>query len=326
MCERLFIGIDGGGTRSRAVAMNESGEIRAEAAGGGMNFYASSMSSARAVLASLLEQLSQELKEPFHSLHIASAALDDRADAKLTRELTCGLAGNLKVVLVSDILAALYGLTLGDPGVMIVSGTGMMGAATTGSPELILRGGWGFALGDEGSCFAIGRDGIMAAVRADDRQGPPTELGQRVLDFFKVRRLRDIIPVIYDQGNSQQIIASFASEVISSARGGDAAAAAIVSSAVDALLAACCSLLESVSEDGRAVRVGVYGGFFHNPDLRECFRERLSAKHPAARVVDPKIPPEAGAILFGLRELNVEGWPAITACFRQRFSQGDDLL
>jgi glucosamine kinase len=77
-------------------------------------------------------------------------------------------------------------------GVLIVAGTGSNAVARTSTGERVNVGGWGPALGDEGSAFWIGQQALRAAFHAWDR-GQPALFLQRVTEHWQVTEIWQIV-------------------------------------------------------------------------------------------------------------------------------------
>lgn len=66
-------------------------------------------------------------------------------------------------MVVDDVYMALYGLTKGEEGILLISGTGSMGVAIDKDTNLHTVGGWGRPTNDNGSGYYIAVEGIKAA-------------------------------------------------------------------------------------------------------------------------------------------------------------------
>jgi N-acetylmuramic acid 6-phosphate etherase len=174
----------------------------------------------------------------------AARALGDALLASLRAE---------RVAVTSDAVIAHAGALDGEPGVVLIAGTGVVALAIGADGALRTADGWGPWLGDEGGGAWIGAAGLRAALRAHDGRGPSTTL-------LEAARARFGAPETWPaQLTGAASLASFAPDVL--AAGGDAVARAIVSAAAQALAAT-----------ARAVGVGpvaMVGGLAGIETLRE---------------------------------------------------------
>ena len=150
----------------------------------------------------------------------AARALGDALLASLRAE---------RVAVTSDAVIAHAGALNGEPGVVLIAGTGVVALAIGADGALRTADGWGPWLGDEGGGAWIGAAGLRAALRAHDGRGPSTTL-------LDAARARFGAPETWPaQLTDAAALASFAPDVL--AAEGDAAALAIVSAAAEALAA-----------------------------------------------------------------------------------------
>ena len=134
-----------------------------------------------------------------------------------------------RVAVTSDAVIAHAGALDGEPGVVLIVGTGVVALAIGADGALRTADGWGPWLGDEGGGAWIGAAGLRAALRAHDGRGPSTTL-------LDAARARFGAPQTWPaQLTGAAAFASFAPDVL--AAEGDAAALAIVSAAAEALAA-----------------------------------------------------------------------------------------
>lgn len=148
----------------------------------------------------------------------------------------------------SDAVIAHAGALGGEPGVVLIAGTGVVALAIDANGALRTADGWGPWLGDEGGGAWIGAAGLRAALRAHDGRGPSTTL-------LDAARARFGAPRTWPARlTGAAALASFAPDVL--AARGDAAALAIVGAAAEALAATA-----RAAGDGPVAMVGGLAGF-----------------------------------------------------------------
>ena len=110
--------------------------------------------------------------------------------AQICSDLRRALAATgITAVVVNDgaLLVPAAGL---DAGIGIVAGTGSIAVGTSSSGEILLAGGWGWVLGDEGGAAAIVREATRAALTAHDEGLADDGLLAALLEAFGVGALR----------------------------------------------------------------------------------------------------------------------------------------
>ncbi len=301
----LYIGIDGGGTHSTAVAVRMDGTVAALAYGDGLNFHNSGMETVRQRTEQMVCELCQKAGVPVEEamVCVGSSALDLPADESITRQFAQGCLSFEQLDLQSDAYAALMGCTLGEPGVIVICGTGSMLVLVDSAGRQIPGGGWGYLLGDAGSSYTLAREGLIAVIDDIDGIGTSTPLTQDALAFFHAQdNPRAIIDHVYAPDFGPEKLAAFARFVLTRAGEGDPVAYGIVERNMTRLgnLAA-----QMLLRDERAQRIGLYGGVFgHNPFARELFRQTVLARVPHAQFCPVVFPPELGAVIHLLRKEN----------------------
>jgi N-acetylglucosamine kinase-like BadF-type ATPase len=106
--------------------------------------------------------------------------------ARIGEDLRLALAATgIAATVVNDgaLLVPAAGL---DAGIGIVAGTGSIAVGTGASGEVLLAGGWGWVLGDEGGAAAVVREATRVALRAHDEGQPDDGLLGALLDAFGV--------------------------------------------------------------------------------------------------------------------------------------------
>lgn len=152
-----------------------------------------------------------------------------------------------RISVTSDAVIAHAGALNGEPGVVLIVGTGVVALAIDVNGALRTSDGWGPWLGDEGGGAWIGAAGLRAALRAQDGRGPATTL-------LDAARARFGAPQSWPtQLTDAAALASFAPDVLAAQH--DAAALAIISTAAEALAATA-----RAAGDGPVAMVGGLAG------------------------------------------------------------------
>lgn len=305
------MGIDGGGTRSTAVAVDTEGNVIAKVVGGSINYYSNGMQLARHHLKVMLDKLADTHGiDQYESVFIGNSALNMRASDELIETFTGGLVNSKSVYMHSDSYIALMSLTVEKPGVLIISGTGSMGMAKGNNDHIVTNGGWGYLLGDEGSAYYIALQGIKSAIKAHDNRGETTLLQQSLHTFFGTESLDDLVEKCYNPPMERHVIAGFASEVARCAEQGDNAAQGIIDQAIEDLVKHAIALVQRI--EIFEITIGASGGVFtNNPYIFNEFKQRLEQKYPLSFVTLLEFQPELGAIFACFQHNGMQMDPSI---------------
>lgn len=178
---RFLVGVDGGGTGTRARVRQRGGETLGEGTAGPSG-------------------LSQGIEQAWRHIGLAVAAAFASAGLPPPDPADCALAlalagaerssnreaflaadpGYALCLLENDALGALRGAFSGRPGRVVAAGTGSVGAARWPDGSVRLLGGWGFPIGDEGSGAWLGVRAVQHAQAAMDGRVPTGALARAV--------------------------------------------------------------------------------------------------------------------------------------------------
>lgn len=288
-----YIGVDGGGTKTTAAVADDNG-LLFKKEGKSINFYSVGMDSARKNLRAVVSEIEAELKtDSFDAVVIGCSALDGEADGELINELCGGVINAKKIKITSDVHIALESMGESVCPCVAVCGTGSMAVGKNDAGEVLVSGGWGHIVGDEGSAYAIAIDGLRLCCEQSDK-GENTALLASALEFFNVADFRDAIDVIYSPETTKDILASFASCIGRLSQQGNKTASAIITRQAERFAQTVIILLEKIKA---CDSLGLYGGVLRNNSaFAEAFCKKIKEKHPDLKLVSLDTPPEESAI------------------------------
>lgn len=296
---RVFVGIDGGATKTRAVVISEGGailgrsEVRSSSA-----YHREAEEAAGIVVSAAREALGHAgVAGPITALGAGLAGADDpTVHQRLTRALEdAGLAHT--VVVDHDAAAALAGGTALQPGVVIIAGTGSIAFGIDGAGRRTRAGGWGPLLDDEGSGYAIGRAALRSAMRAYDGRGDETVLSGMLAERFALGTLASLKMTVKTLTIDE--IASLAPLVVGAARDRDVVARAILARAAEGLAAMIASVARTLGWERDGFPLVTAGGMFEAGNaIREPMFRALRARGSTAQSVEARFPPDVGAALL----------------------------
>ncbi|NJP38550.1 N-acetylglucosamine kinase [Alkalicoccus luteus] len=283
------IGIDGGGTNTRAAAafLTESGlDRKAEPIKGtGSNPRTIGFRQMGEEIVYLISSLLKAHSIPVSDIGgiccgLAGAGrLDDqqRAQAELRKKLVeFGLREDVHIDVYSDAVTALEGALPGDgEGILLIAGTGSNAVGRTDTGEWFHCGGWGHLLGDEGGGYRIGLEALQAVVRAADGRASPTMLTSSLLAFYELKKPADLVSFVHEHAGKKEIAAA-APLVLEAAAKGDRAASSITDRAADELILHVQSLHHQAGIFSPQVPVTAEGALIKQaPGLKEKIKDRL---------------------------------------------------
>src|SRR5438094_6133509 len=213
---QLVVGVDGGGTRTRAAVLN-NGRVLGEGSAGPSNPLRVGIANGATAIREAVDKACAAALIHRDDLVAAGVGLAGvrRKDIRTRmRDVLIETLGIKNIELVSDGDIALYGATDGQPGVVVISGTGSIAVGINRQGKRVYAGGWGPVAGDEGSGSWIARRALQAVARATDGRGPATSLTEPACEFFQVATPDDLATAIYAPTITNDRIAGFSTLVI----------------------------------------------------------------------------------------------------------------
>ncbi|HXC07409.1 MAG TPA: BadF/BadG/BcrA/BcrD ATPase family protein [Steroidobacteraceae bacterium] len=305
---RLYLGVDGGGTKTALVLIDSEGSIRATHLAPGSYYLTIGLDALGRLLVDGVNAVAAKAAVRIEELDFAFFGIPAYGeDTVLTgplselprRALPAGqyLCGN-------DMICGWAGSLLCRDGISIVAGTGSICYGERNG-SIARCGGWGELFSDEGSAYWIACRGLNLFSRMSDGREPKGPLYEIVRERLKITADLDLCAHVFSQleGDRAQI-AQLSKWVTQAATAGDPAATAIIREAA-LELALMVDATRRQLEFGIAepVPVSYSGGVFDNvgPLLLEHFTVALQAFRPGYRVSEPVLPPGIGAALYAAK-------------------------
>jgi N-acetylglucosamine kinase-like BadF-type ATPase len=182
----------------------------------------------------------------------------------------------------------------GEPGVVVIAGTGSVvyGCDERGGAQTL--GGWGFLFGDEGSAFRIAAGALALMMRAEDDGDPALwEAARAAGEFFEAGSLRQIARAFYAGTIARERLAAFAPAAMRFEP-----FRALAYCGADRLAA----LARRALAPMRSKNVALSGGLFADAGFYERVSGAILTAVPGAQIRRAKYDPAAGALLLAYRE------------------------
>jgi glucosamine kinase len=197
---RMVLGLDGGGTKTECVLMDESRAVRARGRSGASN-------PTRVGFDGALVAVSEAARLTIQNAGIGMAqisgicaglagAAQTEAKLKLKKLFEKEFPG--KFVHVCADLDLTLEATGSGPAIVLIAGTGSVAVGRGCDGQTARVGGHGYLLDDEGSAYDIGRRAVRAALRAEDRGEKDSALVKRILDELGASGLAELQLRVYE--------------------------------------------------------------------------------------------------------------------------------
>ncbi|GAB1442755.1 BadF/BadG/BcrA/BcrD ATPase family protein [Ignavibacteriales bacterium] len=299
-----YIGIDGGGTKTHLVCLDEKKNNLGESFGGNSNFLLNGLETVTETLFNLINDFISSKNLNYGDLAavvLGTTGAGRVADAQRLEHFVLQKFSSHNIQLprftvVSDARIALETAFPGVSGAIMIAGTGsiMFGKNILG--EILRVGGFGRFLGDEGSGYKLGQRGLTAVARAMDGRGDYTILKDIVAQKFGFNEPNDMISAVYSNGFD---IASVAPLVIEAAGEGDEIAIKILDEESDGLIDHIKAMKSKFENE--ILKVSFVGSVLTKENIfSQLFKKKLSERHPDVVIQQTLEPPVMGAVYLGM--------------------------
>jgi len=334
MTEKLIVSIDGGGTKTVAVAVTTDGRVVGRGESGPGNHILAPIEvvkeSLRSAVALAVSDAGAVMDDVFIIAGDTAGIGHNREGAQYVEGLIGEYYPKTPIHITGDMVAGFLG-ALPDAeetgGVVATAGTGSSIYGRNPKGEGLQVGGWGHIMGDEGSGYDIAVMGLRAAAKAFDGRGEPTSLTEAfpphfgVGDMFLVQvpiYIGEIMTheqieegtsddVSYGSGLSRERIAEAATIVAQEAGKGDAVARNVMAAAAEELALAVVTVARRLDMTGPDLMVSYTGSVFKAGDvILEPFTAYITREYPDARIVPPRLPTVGGGVRVACDELSLD--------------------
>lgn len=305
MNERVYLGIDGGGTKTAAVLLDSDGGEVARGASGPSNLHSVGQPAAESALRDAIYQaLGLAALAPSDvtatGLGMAGAARPD--DVLQIREMVLRIAPFEKLIITHDAEAALVGGVGRRYGAVLIAGTGAIAYGVNARGETARADGWGYLMGDEGSALWMGLEGLRAIARAHDDRGPTTALTASILDHLRLTDLNLLVNSVYAEDFGVPHLAALAPLVRHAAEHGDSVARDILRDAGQRLSGTLSAVIRRLNMPDEPFDVLLLGGVLRVRDLVwEAVATELAQIAPRATIIEPRHDAAVGAALLAMQ-------------------------
>ena len=283
----VFLGLEGGGTRTSALWTDAHGVVLRQASAGPANLRLCS----DAQLIRHFRGLAGAGPHPSAlgiGLAGARTAADGsrilRAAARVWPGVPCHATNDLETALLAADFKESAGRRLVEAArVLVLSGTGSccFGRAVDGATVKV--GGWGHLLGDKGSGYEIGLRALKATLFRYDRDGVWPGLGRRILRAVQLNEPNDLIGWAQNAGKAD--IAALAIEVFAAWSAKDKIAADILAGASASLARDAAACARRLVKAGTPVRFVLAGSvLLKQPRFARQVARQLRELWPIARI------------------------------------------
>lgn len=305
---KYYCGIDGGGTKTAFLLIDECGAVHAALETAGSSYRTIGEKGVADLYEKAVETCLRMAGADRTSLAGIAAGVpcygeDRRADETL-KEYMAWRFREIPLYLCNDAEVGWAGSLGLRPGINIVAGTGSIAFGRNSRGETARCGGWSTFFGDEGSCFWLGRKTAELFLKQMDGRAGQGRLYEIIMDRFGLKCPEEFIALLEeDYVMDRRKVAELQKYLLLAAQEGDCLAAALYLAAADELgmmLAAAAKRLRIREE---TLYVSLSGGLLH---AARFFMDRFLewVAKAGGEFVSPEMTPVQGAALLAARKFS----------------------
>jgi len=317
-----LLAFDGGGTKSLVVLTDRVGNRLGEGRAGPCNYQGVGKERAKQELIQGIRKAILNMKRAGYSKSssadtpividcavFAIAGLDTEHDRNIIMEMVGETLQLLSLqvqhlVVQNDGLAVLLGATAGDPGVLVIAGTGSIIFGINEFGQTGRTGGWGHRVGDEGSGYWIGKQAVTAILRNKDGRGGVTKLQEWVLPQMGFNDEEELFNWVYSSEYSVDKLGDISQLVSLAAIAGDHVANRILSSASDELFDGVRAIIQQLKLNDKPFKIILQGGVLQNISLvRKQLITKIEEYTSFAQIIEAQELPINNVISVGMAYL-----------------------
>ncbi|WP_125153487.1 N-acetylglucosamine kinase [Clostridium rectalis] len=291
------IGVDGGGTKTEAVAYDLEGEMIMSSLRGFGNLLNGKDEALKNIIDSIEEIVNNLGKENLKALYLGVAGSEVGDNSRIIeKEIKDKLA--LDSVVMNDGELALRAILKGEDGILTIAGTGSI-AFGINKDKSCKCGGWGHLLGDEGSGYKIAIEAIKNMIYEEDYLLEKSALTKAIMEKLNISSVSEITSFVYSSTKDE--VASLTPIVSKLADKGDRLSKEI-------LLQEGIAIAKSTENVYKKLKfntclIGLVGGVIKKSAVvRQAFEKYLKENVKVDSFVDDKVSPAKGAYYMYIRK------------------------
>ena len=291
----LYLVIDAGGTKTDYVLADDT-TILARSRSGTVKRLRSNAATASRNLELGLDALVQQSGRSLQHVERTCIGTAGESVPLVADFLRTAIASRIsgELLLVGDVEIALDAAFRGGPGVLVLAGTGSNVAGRDTAGKLYNRGGWGPALGDQGSGMRIGVTALRSVFLAID-EGRTTPLLQAILNRWQLAKVADLVQ--YSNATPAPDFSELVHTVVEAAGDGDAVAQDVLRRQGEELAYLVRLLLRGMQAESENPRIACAGSILeHVPPVRDAMFHAVRAEFPGSTMLPGVVDPIDGAL------------------------------
>jgi N-acetylglucosamine kinase-like BadF-type ATPase len=297
----LIVAIDGGGSKTDAVALTREGQVVARTTGPGSSPHFLGVDESVRQIDELVLEVAGAHRVEQANLYLSGLDLPSEVDI-FTGAISHLSWATPSTILENDLFALLRAGTAASDAVAVVCGSGINAVGRRADGASARFAALGLISGDWGGGTGIGESALWHAVRGSDLRGPSTTLTAAIPPIFGLTTIDAVTQAFHLHTLEYGDLGLLSPLVFDHADAGDAIAGRIIERQGEEIALMAASCIERLSLAALPVPVVLGGGVLssRHPGLLAAIRATLEPRCPKAVIHHVAAPPIVGAALLAL--------------------------
>jgi N-acetylglucosamine kinase-like BadF-type ATPase len=301
----IILGVDGGGSKTHALAVNEHGEVLGIGQGSASGYHSLGIDHSMTVIRDTIKQALGD-QQPDYAVFCLACCDSPNDESRLTQGIEkVGITPQF--ALLNDTFAAFRAGTSHTYGAAIICGTGINACAIAPDGRMAKFYSLGSLTGDWGGGYSLGEAACGAIYRADDMRGEPTMLTDMVMKALGETSLAVLADRITDKKLLHDEIATLSPLVFQAADAGDKVARDIIIRLGDEIGVTAISMMCKLDMLNLELDLVLAGAVMYGqgPLLMDTVNTKVLRANPRTNIKRLRVRPVVGAALLAYDALGL---------------------
>jgi N-acetylglucosamine kinase-like BadF-type ATPase len=305
--QKLFLGIDGGGTKTDVLCTDEHLHEFGHGSSGPTNLTSTTIGAASFNLKEAVRQALEDAPADHEVVAavMGLAGMDSEREHEVAYKTFMDILrpfGITTFTLVNDSMIALENGTDNQNALIVISGTGSICVGRNAAGQTAKTGGMDFLLTDQGSGYDIGRHILREAVKSFDGRRHKTILEDLVCKHFTISDISYLKNEVYNPLLSKIEVAELSQLCSVAYEAGDEAAKDIFAWIERELLVMVETVIRRLELEHAPTDIVFSGSILKIDHVQQAIKQQLIADFPELSFVSPEKPPVYGALKMAFKK------------------------
>ncbi|WP_454053596.1 N-acetylglucosamine kinase [Clostridium sp. Marseille-Q7071] len=302
-----FLGVDGGGTKTEFIIINENGQVLGHHIKPTCHYKQTSLKTFEKVMLEGIEEVCKQANICISEIDFSVIGIagygEISADIDIIEKVVESILMEDTYKCVNDAVVAWAGSLGCNPGINIVAGTGAIGYGVDYRGKVARSSGWGSFCGDEGSAFWLGKKVIEIFTKEVDGRVEKTPLYHIVRSEFGIENDFDLLDIVVNKMEmKREEVAKLAKLLYKAAKENDKISIETYSQAAFELYLTIKSIIDKLDFlPEEKLLVSYSGGVFNAGEyILSPLRKHFQDENKCIELITPILKPVYGAALYAL--------------------------